>query len=90
MANHPRAIVVTPADREMLEGVVRASTVESIVGQSRHEEYLFRQLATSADDILVASTPFRTLAAPPRLVIPLGRRLLAGDGRFAGTVVATT
>jgi len=78
------SLTVTDAD-----GVVRASTIESIVGQSRHEEYLFRRLAASTDDILVASTPFRTLARPPQLVIPLARRLLAGDGRFAGTVVAT-
>lgn len=69
------------------EGFVSASTVGAIVGQSRRDNYLFGQLAAASDDILIASTPFKSLK--DELTIPMGRRLQTADGRFAGMIVAT-
>ena len=51
------SLTVTDAD-----GIIRASTLGAIVGQSRRDEYVFGQLASTQDDILIASTPFRTLS----------------------------
>lgn len=76
------SLTVTDAD-----GIVRASTVGAIVGQSRREDYLFGQIASTKDDILIAGTPFRTLSK--QLTIPMGRRLHTADGKFAGVIVAT-
>jgi len=69
------------------DGIIRASTLGAIVGQSRRDEYVFRQVASTQDDILIASTPFRTLSN--QLTIPMGRRLRTADGQFAGVIVAT-
>jgi len=76
------ALTVTDAD-----GIVRASTIDGILGASRRDDYLFRQLTESANDVLIAGTPFRTLSG--QLTIPMGRRLQDSQGRFAGIVVAT-
>ena len=76
------SLTVTDAD-----GIVRASTVDVIVGQSRRDEYVFRQIAATNDDILIAGTPFKTLSE--QLTIPMGRRLRSADGHFAGSIVAT-
>jgi signal transduction histidine kinase len=69
------------------DGIVRASTVGAIVGESRRDEYVFGQIASTQDDILIASTPFRSLKQ--ELTIPMGRRLRTADGQFAGVIVAT-
>jgi signal transduction histidine kinase len=76
------ALTITDSD-----GVIRTSTFGAIVGQSRQDDYLFKRLSTTAADGLLAGTPFRTVTSG--LSIPLGRRLLTSDGRFAGIVVAT-
>ena len=70
-------------------GIIRHSTIPGIAGQSRRDEYVFQRLATDSADVIVASTPFRTQRDSAMLVIPLGRRLSAPDGRFLGAVVAT-
>ena len=76
------ALTVTDTD-----GIVRASTIVGILGASRRDDYLFRQLAGSATDDVIAGTPFRTLSG--QLTIPMGRRLRNSEGDFAGIVVAT-
>jgi signal transduction histidine kinase len=70
-------------------GVIRHSTQPAIVGQSRSDQYVFRQLAARATDDFVISTPFRMVVEPKQFVIPIGRRLTKPDGTFDGTVVAT-
>jgi PAS domain S-box-containing protein len=68
-------------------GVITHSTIPEIVGQSRRDLISFRQLATDANDTLVADVPFATRTG--RLLIPIGRRLTTPDGAFDGAVVAT-
>jgi PAS domain S-box-containing protein len=68
-------------------GVITHSTIPEIVGQSRRDLISFRQLATDANDTLVADIPFPTRTG--RLLIPIGRRLTTPDGAFNGAVVAT-
>ena len=70
-------------------GRIRHSTTKGIVGQSRREQYIFRQLSTGSSDALAIDTPFLVSAEPVRYVIPLGRRLTRADGSFDGIVVAT-
>jgi signal transduction histidine kinase len=70
-------------------GVIRHSTVPALVGQSRRDQYLHKQLAAVGRDELVVDTPFLTLFTPRRYVIPLGRRLTTPEGAFDGMVVAT-
>ena len=70
-------------------GTIRHSSQRAIVGQSRRDEYVFRQLAALRSDELIVGTPFLTISTPRRLVIPFGRRLVDGAGAFAGAVVAT-
>ena len=70
------------------KGFIRLSTQPSIVGQSRADNYVFRQLASTDRDELVVDRPFLSPLAPRRYLIPIGRRLLTADGQFDGTVVA--
>ncbi|MGB2715249.1 MAG: ATP-binding protein [Vicinamibacterales bacterium] len=70
------------------KGIIRLSTQRSIVGQSRADNYVFRQLASSDRDELVVDRPFLSPLAPRRYLIPIGRRLLTENGKFDGTVVA--
>ena len=78
------AITITDA-----AGVVRHSTHSAILGHSRADEYIFKQLAASLDDDLVVSTPFLTPVEPRRYVLPIGRKVVDSEGRFDGTIVAT-
>jgi len=71
------------------KGVIRHSTQPRIVGQSRLDLYLFQQLAKSTDDRLVVDRPFLSVSEPRMYLIPIGRRLTDGSGRFVGTVVTT-
>jgi signal transduction histidine kinase/ActR/RegA family two-component response regulator len=71
------------------EGIVRHSSLPAIIGQSRKDEYVFRQIVALKSDQLVVGTPFLTVSSPRRLVIPFGRRLVGADGAFEGAVVAT-
>jgi signal transduction histidine kinase/CheY-like chemotaxis protein len=71
------------------EGIIRHSTQRAIIGQSRRDEYVFKQLATLKSDELIVGTPFPTVVLPHRMIIPFGRRLVGQDGAFEGAVVAT-
>ncbi len=70
-------------------GIIRHSSQRAIIGQSRRDEYVFKQLAALKSDELIVGTPFLTVVPPHRLIIPFGRRLVGQDGAFEGTVVAT-
>ena len=70
-------------------GVIRHSTIPALIGQPRSDHYVFRQLAATSEDVLVADMPFRSLRTRGSVILPLGRRLVGGDGTFDGTVVAT-
>ena len=69
-------------------GVITHSTLQSIVGQSRANQFVFRYLASVPTNELVADTPYRS-TLDGRMLIPLGRRLTARNGGFEGAVVAT-
>jgi signal transduction histidine kinase/CheY-like chemotaxis protein len=69
------------------KGIIRRSTA-AIVGQSRADNYLFKQLAALTRDDLVVDRPFISPQPPHRLLIPIGRRLVDDKGRFAGAMVA--
>ena len=69
------------------KGIIRRSTAP-IVGQSRSDYYLFKQLAALDRDELVVDRPFVSPLPPHRLLIPIGRRLVDQKERFAGIVVA--
>ena len=70
------------------KGTIVASTIPQILGQTRAETYLFRRLSGEADAGLVADPPLRGRVSG-QWVIPFGRRLVDGDGTFAGAIVAT-
>jgi signal transduction histidine kinase len=69
-------------------GTIVHSTQPAIIGASRRDNYVFRQLAALDHDALVVDRPFLTVVAPPQFIIPIGRRLTRADGSFDGTVVA--
>src|SRR5581483_8087290 len=69
-------------------GVIRHSTQRAIVGQSRSNEYLFRELASRAGDDLVVDTPFLSPLDPKQYLIPIGRKMVSDTGAFDGAVVA--
>jgi signal transduction histidine kinase len=70
-------------------GVIRHSTAAAIVGQSRRDDYIFRQLSAAAADDLAVDTPFLSVTEPRLYLIPIGRRLVDEHGAFDGIVVAT-
>jgi len=71
------------------KGMIRHSTIPSIVGQSRADQYGFRKLAAEPLDDFVISTPFLSVSQPRRFIIPIARRLTSPDGGFAGILAAT-
>lgn len=70
-------------------GIITHSTQPAIIGQSRSDQYVFKELAARPNDGFVISTPFRAIVGPRQFIIPIGRRLDKADGTFDGTVVAT-
>jgi signal transduction histidine kinase len=70
-------------------GTIRRSTQAAIVGHSRRDNYIFKQLASIGRDDLVIDRPFLTPIPPKRYVIPVGRRLSTDEGQFDGTVVSS-
>jgi PAS domain S-box-containing protein len=70
------------------KGTIIESTLPQILGQTRAETYLYRRLSGEADAGLVADPPLRGRLSG-QWVIPFGRRLVDGDGAFAGAIVAT-
>jgi PAS domain S-box-containing protein len=71
------------------QGIIRQSTIPKIVGQSRRDLYLFRELSSRRDAGLVADKPFHSQTRRGNMLIPLGRRLERPDGSFEGAVVVT-
>jgi signal transduction histidine kinase/CheY-like chemotaxis protein len=70
-------------------GTITHSNVRAIVGSSRRDNYIFKQLSTTTRDDLILDRPFLSITQPAQFLIPIGRRLTTADGRFAGMVVAT-
>jgi len=69
-------------------GVIRHSTLPTLIGQSRAGGFLFRHLSSNPGAGLIVDKPMRgTLSG--QWIIPFGRRLLDQNGRFIGIVVAT-
>jgi PAS domain S-box-containing protein len=69
-------------------GVITHSTIPGIVGQSRADQLIVRQLSATDSNALAADSPFRS-PLNGQWLMPLGRRLPSLDGKFAGAVVAT-
>jgi signal transduction histidine kinase len=68
-------------------GIITYSTQPAIVGQSRTDDYVFKQLAAGASDELAIDRPYPAIGPPATYVLPLARRLTNDAGRFAGLVV---
>jgi signal transduction histidine kinase len=77
------SVSVTDAD-----GVITHSTLESLVGQSRRDTYVYRHLAANDVDEMVLDEPFASAKYPGQYLLPVGRRLETPDGKFDGLVVA--
>ena len=69
-------------------GIITYSTQPAIVGESRADNYVFKQLAESPADDLAIDRPYPARVTPGAYVLPLARRLVNDAGRFAGLVVA--
>jgi signal transduction histidine kinase len=68
--------------------VIRHSTREDIVGQSRRgDPYIAGTLMSAGSDLIVGA-PFKAPAVG-RFLIPIGRRLIARDGSVHGAVIAS-
>jgi signal transduction histidine kinase/CheY-like chemotaxis protein len=70
-------------------GRILHSTQHLIVGQSRSDNYIFKELSTITHDELIVDRPFLSVVEPRKYLLPIGRRLTRDDGTFDGTVVAT-
>ena len=70
-------------------GIIKHSTQRAIVGLSRGDEVVFKQLAAATADELVVGLPFPALTTPVQYIVPVGRRLVTATGAFDGTVVAS-
>jgi signal transduction histidine kinase len=70
-------------------GTITHSTQRAIVGQTRRDEVLFKQLAAATADELVVGLPFPTVTPPVQHIVPVGRRLVTPTGAFDGTIVAS-
>jgi signal transduction histidine kinase/ActR/RegA family two-component response regulator len=77
---------ISVVDRDF---VIRHSTRTEIVGQSRRDQSIVRASIEAGSDDLVVGVPFPTIDRPPRLLIPIGRRLSHEDGTTSGAVVAS-
>jgi signal transduction histidine kinase len=71
------------------DGVVTHSTQRAIIGQSRRDDFVFKALSRADHDEPAVDLPFLTASAPPRYVLPFGRRLSNREGQFAGGVVVS-
>ena len=68
-------------------GIITYSTQPTIVGQSRADNYVFKQLAAGPSEGLAIDRPYPALGSST-YVLPVARRLTNDAGRFAGLVVA--
>jgi len=69
-------------------GVIRHSTLPSLVGLSRSEGAIFQSLRDSDAPPVVSESPFIS-PNTNEILLPFGRRLTAANGRVTGAVVAT-
>ena len=69
-------------------GFITHSTLQSIVGQSRGSQFIYRYLSAVPTNELITDTPYRS-TLDGRMLIPLGRRLATPGGHFDGLAVAT-
>ena len=71
-------------------GIIRQSTMKSLVGQSRREQHIFQRLSRPGPDELTMDAPFLVPRGEARrYILPLGRRLTTADGAFDGVIVTT-
>jgi signal transduction histidine kinase/ActR/RegA family two-component response regulator len=70
-----------------VKGVIRHSTLPSLVGESRADQYIFRTLSTTGADDLVIDPPFLVPGPKPRYILPIGRPLKSRSRAFEGVVV---
>ena len=70
-------------------GTITHSTLPQLVGQSRADQFIVKQLASQEADLLVIGEPYLSLREPRTYLIPMGRRLTDASREFTGTVVAT-
>ena len=68
--------------------IIRYSTIPEIVGASRADSYMLKELFGDPSLGLVADTPLPSLISGTMLM-PFGRRLVGPDGALVGAVVAT-
>ena len=71
------------------DGIIRHTTLPEIAGQSRRDEFVFRQAQADPRDLLIVGTPILSQVGAHEFLIPIGRRLMNPDGAFEGVVVAT-
>ena len=71
------------------DGSISHSTNPGLIGQARHNQFLYRHLSTLGRDEFVVDTPFLTPGPNPRYLLPIGRRLESVSGGFDGVAVAT-
>ena len=71
-------------------GIIRQSTMKSLVGESRREQHIFQHLSRPGPDELTMDAPFLVPRGEARrYILPLGRRLTTADGAFDGVIVTT-
>jgi signal transduction histidine kinase len=70
-------------------GIIRHSTLRSIVGQSRRGEGAVQRALQAGTDDAIVGTPFLSPVQPGNYIVPLARRLVDADGRTTGAVVAS-
>ena len=71
------------------DGIIRHTTQTLILGESRRDYLIFRELATGTARDVVVDLPIQSRSDPTSYVIPIGVRLEKRDGTFDGIVVAT-
>jgi signal transduction histidine kinase len=77
---------ITVIDRD---GIIRHTTLPEIAGQSRRDDFVFRQAQVDARDLLIVGTPIQSQVRTHEFLIPLGRRLVSPEGVFEGAIVAS-
>ena len=71
-------------------GIIRQSTMKSLVGQPRREQHIFQRLSRPGPDELTMDAPFLVPRGEvQRYILPLGRRLTTAQGAFDGVIVTT-
>jgi len=69
-------------------GIIRQSTMKSLVGQPRRGQHIFQRLSRPGPDELTMDAPFLVPRGEARrYILPLGRRLTTAEGAFDGVIV---